>query len=1120
LYQTSVESEVNVGLAARYDMFLDLNQAYLIATLFFLTSGCYVYILIDTRLNFTASNIRRDYIITSLYLALFALAYGLMTIANNALLVRIFWAIGFYIACVYNSRWILCFSQMLPVKVKHIKAISRGFVISTTIITALCIYSNDAIFILTRFGNQFSYQHSGFFIAALINFSLLITTVVYLHVKWWRIAVIKRQRIHASVFILLALIIGPIGFITDFFIPIFTDITIVPTSAFVFLAVSIPIWVIMRVNQTISVTVPNVSGHVFRSVTLPSLVLDSKNIVGLENEAALDFLGRSVIGENIANIVTTSGKKPEQTYFESDHTHEKVTVNTPLGDKVCDLLFTLEYDKYGDAIYKIVIIRDISESEYSDNLLRALNTSTAFLLNSDIESFEDDLFQAMEVVGAALNIERMSIWKNHMSDGQVNCTKVYEWYEGADKQYKNEHLVSISYGTNAPDWEEAMTNGDSVNAILRYMSEAEQTQFSPKGTLNALIVPVFLHSNFWGFVGFNDSRRDRKFNEIEESISRSCSLVFAHAYQRNEIVQNMRSTSRQLELALGQTKAANRAKSEFLASMSHEIRTPMNSIIGFTELSLDNPVPPKVAEYLGNILKNSEWLLHIINDVLDISKIESGKMGLENVLFDMSDVFDVCRMVIMPKADEKGLKVNFYAEPPIGKRFYGDSTRLKQILLNILSNAVKFTETGTIRVMAIVRDMDANHMKMYFEVKDSGIGMTEEQMERIFDAFTQAETGTTRKYGGTGLGLAITKKILEMMGGELSVESAPGVGSKFSFELTFNTVDADKRMISGDQVVIGEINKPTFEGEILLCEDNTMNQQVAIEHLARVGLKTTVAKNGQIGVDLVQSRKDKGEKQFDLIFMDIHMPIMDGIEATEKIIDMDVKIPIIAMTANIMSNDTELYNVSGMNDYIGKPFTTQELWRCLLRHLEPVSWQKDSSKKHEKRMDDLQKKLTAEFVKSNRDRIALIKKAISDNDISVAHRMVHTLKSNAGQLRKERLQQAAEKVEVNLAKGVNKVTARQLGTLETELNKVLKELTPEAAEDKSHVEADNELDNETICLLLDQLKDVLKANDSSSLSFIDDLKLISGSDALIQQIEEYDFPTALILLDELKKKFQ
>ncbi|MDR0473412.1 MAG: response regulator, partial [Treponema sp.] len=387
----------------------------------------------------------------------------------------------------------------------------------------------------------------------------------------------------------------------------------------------------------------------------------------------------------------------------------------------------------------------------------------------------------------------------------------------------------------------------------------------------------------------------------------------------NAMLDEMRKAEDDLRVAHDAAQAANLAKSAFLANMSHEIRTPMNSIIGFSELAIDDSIPVKTKEYLERILGSAEGLLQIINDILDISKVESGKMELEHIPFDLHEVLAYCQMVIIPRAEEKGLQVHFYAEPSVGKKLVGDPTRMRQILLNFLSNAVKFTNVGTVKFSSSITASTENTVTMYFEIRDSGIGMTPEQLSKIYEPFIQADSSMTRKYGGTGLGISIAKKLIEMMGGSLIVESASGVGSKFGFTLVFDTINVPVE-ISVQKLVINRIEKPTFNGDILVCEDNAMNQQVICEYLARVGLKSFVAGNGKEGVDMVRSRMEKGEKPFDLIFMDIHMPVMDGLEAASIINKLQTGSPIVAMTANIMSTDRELYKMNGMPDYVGKPF--------------------------------------------------------------------------------------------------------------------------------------------------------------------------------------------------------
>ena len=565
------------------------------------------------------------------------------------------------------------------------------------------------------------------------------------------------------------------------------------------------------------------------------------------------------------------------------------------------------------------------------------------------------------------------------------------------------------------------------------------------------------------------------------------------------------------------------SKSAFLANMSHEIRTPMNSIMGFSELALDHAISPKTRDYLGKIRMNAEWLLQIINDILDISKIESGKMELENIPFDMHELFVSCRTLIMPKAVEKGIKLHFYAEPSVNKKPLGDPTRLRQVFVNLLSNAVKFTNTGMIKLLAEVKNTSRNTVTIYFEVKDSGIGMTSEQIKKVFDPFTQAETGTTRKYGGTGLGLAITRNIVEMMGGTLSVESVPGVGCKFSFEVTFDTIDVSSNEESDKKIVLNKIEKPFFEGEILLCEDNAMNQQIICEHLAKVGLKTVVAENGKIGVETVQDRMEKGGKQFDLIFMDMHMPVMDGLEAAAKILELDAGIPIVAMTANVMSDDREIYKASGMNDCVGKPFTSQELWRCLLKYFTPLNRQGESAAQGAQNENELRHKLIAYFVKDNRTKFSEIAEALNADDIKLAHRLAHTLKGNAGQLGKILLQQAAANVENQLKDGNNLVTPQQMKILETELNAVIAEFAPLLDELQSEPQPEappqaEPFDAKSERELIEKLEPMLEMGNPECRGLIDSVRLIPGSEVLIRQMEDLDFEPAIVTLAELKKK--
>ena len=405
--------------------------------------------------------------------------------------------------------------------------------------------------------------------------------------------------------------------------------------------------------------------------------------------------------------------------------------------------------------------------------------------------------------------------------------------------------------------------------------------------------------------------------------------------------------------------------------------------------------------------------------------LRRSRQRLRRIPVNLHDLLTDCRTLITPKAAEKGLRLHFYAEPAISKMPLGDPSLLRDALLSLLANAVKYTNTGMVKLHSAIKDTNDKTVTISFEVKDSGIGVM---------------SGQERE----------AKDIVKMLGGKLMVECVPGVGSRCSFDLTFDTINVTGGD-DGRDAVIDEFEMPMFEGEVLLCEDNDMNQQIVCEHLTRVGLKIVVADNGKIGVEMVQDRVKKREKLFDLILMDIHMPVMDGLEAAAKITELNTGIPIMALTANIMSNDLEIYRMSGMYDFVGKPFTSQQLWRALSKYFKPVNRQTEggyiSAENHRIWVENkLRRKIIGHFVNDNQNIIVEIKDAIREGDIKLAHRIAHTLKGSAGQVGKILLQQAAAEVEQNLKDGQNRVTPRQMATLAVELNAALAELIPLANE--------------------------------------------------------------------------
>ncbi|MDR3073136.1 MAG: response regulator [Deltaproteobacteria bacterium] len=379
---------------------------------------------------------------------------------------------------------------------------------------------------------------------------------------------------------------------------------------------------------------------------------------------------------------------------------------------------------------------------------------------------------------------------------------------------------------------------------------------------------------------------------------------------------------------VSRSEAATRAKSEFLARMSHEIRTPMNGIIGMTYLALKENPDEQQRKFLGRIDAAAKNLLGIINDILDFSKIEANKMEISNHSFRLSGVLWSVYDLLQTKAEEKGLAFDFSVGDDVPDTLQGDSLRLAQVCINICSNALKFTESGSIALRVSLQEKKEESYRLLFTIRDTGIGMDAEAREHIFESFSQADGSTTRKYGGTGLGLAICKSLVQMMGGEIGVESEPGGGSTFFF--TILTREGSEAELADEETSAVASEAPELSApRVLLVEDNEINQEIAVSVLQGMGITPAVANNGVEAVRLWEGR------DFDLILMDIQMPVMDGLTAARRIReggdDRSKSVPIIAMTANAMSGDREKSLDAGMNDHITKPLDIGELRKALVR---------------------------------------------------------------------------------------------------------------------------------------------------------------------------------------------
>lgn len=408
---------------------------------------------------------------------------------------------------------------------------------------------------------------------------------------------------------------------------------------------------------------------------------------------------------------------------------------------------------------------------------------------------------------------------------------------------------------------------------------------------------------------------------------------FVFARQINASNLRLQGALDEMRAAKEEAERASRAKSDFVSRMSHELRTPMNAILGFAQLLESETLTPEHRDYVGEINRAGSHLLELINKVLDLAKIEAGQLTIEHIPFDLRHTLDEVAALVSERAKSKGVELRFYAAPDLPKCILGDPTRLRQVLINLIGNAEKFTLQGSIEIRI---EPVANSTQIQFSVRDSGIGMDAATLKRLFQPFAQADESTTRKFGGTGLGLKISQDLVQAMGGNIQVESEPGKGSRFWFDLPADAAP------DRDTTTPFEIERPEdrsaevpLHGHILLVEDNRINQVVAARMLDKMGLTYDIANHGGESIDRLL------EKDYDLILMDMEMPQVDGPEATRRIRAMEAAagkkpIPIIAMTANALHEDRDRCIDSGMNDHMAKPVEMSKLDE-LLRKWMPNS---------------------------------------------------------------------------------------------------------------------------------------------------------------------------------------